>query len=160
MTDWNGCHRSGCYLNKNAILYSDFLPITAPSIEKKGLLMCGQGKKHLEGNILSSLPHTQVLFCDCVHLWLWHSIHSTYLHICLFLINLSICLWYPKIWFAHCRLCMAGPGVLPTLLSVGVQKTAAQHAKQDKAGAPWFSPIFYWAVILLSLISLLWNAEL
>lgn len=145
MTDWNGCHRSGCYLNKNAILYSDFLPITAPSIKKKGLLMCGQGKKHLEGNILSSLPHTQVLFCDCVHLWLWHSIHSTYLHICLFLINLSICLWYPKIWFTHCRLCMAGPGVLisyqpcSVLVSRRLQHSMQNRTKQGLHGSvPFF----------------------
>lgn len=59
--------------------------------------------------------------------------------------------------------CMAGTrsaDALTTPLSAGVQKTAAQHTKQDKPGIPWFRPIVYWALSLLSLVNLLWNAEL
>lgn len=114
MTEWNGCHLSGCYLNKNAIVYSAFLPSTAPPIKKKELLMCGTARVR---NILKEIsPYVchihQILFCVCVQR---HSTHSTYIHICLFLISLSICLWYPKIWFTHYRQrarAWQGPGAL------------------------------------------------
>lgn len=100
-----------------------------------------QGQKYLEGNNFLSLPHTSsTFFCICVQR---HGTHSTYLHISIFLICLSICLWYSKIWFMQYRQrppAWQGPGVLmplqphSVLVSRRLQRSTQNRTSQEFHG--------------------------
>lgn len=117
------------------IIFS-FSAYHSSSYQKKELLMCGTARvRNILKEISSYLCHIhQVLFCVCVRR---HRTHSTYLHICLFLISLSICLWYPKIWFMHYRQrapAWQGPGVLMSYKPHSVSAfRRLQHSTQNRS---------------------------